>query len=645
VGDTVTFTATVSALGGGGVVPDGTVTFTDGATTLGSGPVTLSASSVATLTLSTLANGPHSIVAMYSGDAAKQVQPSISNTISEDVLVPSVVTVAATPNPAPFGSSVTFTVTVSPNGTAPATGPIHFFDGAMQIGSANLVANTGQTTFTIATLAVGSHPITAQYLGNSSDGPGTSGVYTLVVSQASTATTVAATPTPGIAGGAVSITATVAVTAGQSTPGGTVNFTNGTTEVGSATLTPSGTATIKAIFPPSTNSIVATYSGDTNDAGSASAPLAETVVLATTNSAAVSNLDPSVVLMAVTLTAKVTGNGGIPTGTATFFADGAPLGSATLDATGAASLSNATLAVGTHSITVAYSGDSNDSPGTSPAISQVVTTIPTATALGVSSTGGTSPSVVLLGTVVGSSGPAPTGTVTFTSGSTTLGSAPLNASGVATFTPNLNSGTYTIVASYGGDALHAASQAVPVSVAAAPIGYSIAASPDAVTVPTNQNVTLNVTISSISGFADTIGLGCSSLPAAVNCHFSSNNVNLAANTSQTVQLTIDTNDPLGGGTSTTAMNTHSASKAPLVAGIGLPMGLLLGFGLWRARRRALFAVLLAAAFGAAAAMVSGCSGFSEITATPGTYVIQVTGTGTNSNLTHYENVTLTITKN
>jgi hypothetical protein len=41
-------------------------------------------------------------------------------------------------------------------------------------------------------------------------------------------------------------------------------------------------------------------------------------------------------------------------------------------------------------------------------------------------------------------------------------------------------------------------------------------------------------------------------------------------------------------------------------------------------------------------LVTGCGGFTSSSATPGTYVIQVTGTGINSNVIHYQNVTLTI---
>jgi hypothetical protein len=57
--------------------------------------------------------------------------------------------------------------------------------------------------------------------------------------------------------------------------------------------------------------------------------------------------------------------------------------------------------------------------------------------------------------------------------------------------------------------------------------------------------------------------------------------------------------------------------------------------------------LLAAAvcFLAGAISLSGCGGsFSQISAAPGTYTIQVGGVGSGSNTSHYQNVTLTVTK-
>ena len=49
------------------------------------------------------------------------------------------------------------------------------------------------------------------------------------------------------------------------------------------------------------------------------------------------------------------------------------------------------------------------------------------------------------------------------------------------------------------------------------------------------------------------------------------------------------------------------------------------------------------AIGVAVTALSGCSGFSQSKASPGTYTIQVIGVGTGSNTTHYQNVKLTIT--
>ena len=49
-------------------------------------------------------------------------------------------------------------------------------------------------------------------------------------------------------------------------------------------------------------------------------------------------------------------------------------------------------------------------------------------------------------------------------------------------------------------------------------------------------------------------------------------------------------------------------------------------------------------FGLAAMAVTACNGITQVSATPGTYVIQVTGTGNNSDIVHYQNVTVTITQ-
>jgi hypothetical protein len=239
--------------------------------------------------------------------------------------------------------------------------------------------------------------------------------------------------------------------------------------------------------------------------------------------------------------------------------------------------------------------------------------------------------------------PTPTGTVTFTSGTTTIGSATLDSSGVATLTPDLSTGAINIVASYGGDDQHDASSSAAVSVSNPGSGFNLAVTPSTVSMATGKYASVNVTLTSLNGFSDTIGLGCASLPSGVTCHFSSPSAALPASGSSNVTLTIDTNNPLGGGSS--AMNTRPGSRGVSLAGLFLPLGVLFGFVFWRFRKRYPLAmtVALLLILGAGTAFVTGCSGFSQSTVKPGTYVIQVTGVGANSNISHYQNVSLTIT--
>jgi Subtilase family/Bacterial Ig-like domain (group 3)/Autotransporter beta-domain/IPT/TIG domain len=74
-------------------------------------------------------------------------------------------------NPSSFGQPVTFTVIVT--GFSP-TGTVSLFDGGTQIGTATLGA--GMASFTISSLTVGSHSLTAQYSGDPNNAAGTSAV-------------------------------------------------------------------------------------------------------------------------------------------------------------------------------------------------------------------------------------------------------------------------------------------------------------------------------------------------------------------------------------------------------------------------------------------------------------------------------------
>jgi hypothetical protein len=642
VGANVTFTATVAISGGGGVAPDGTVAFRDGPTFLGAAAI--NAAGVASYSTTTLGDGVHAITAAYSGDPARYILGSASGAVNQDLQAASTAVVLSTPNPSDFASAVTFTATVTSNGSVVPTGTVNFLDGGKTIGSSTIVGTTGLATFTTTSLIAGAHAITAAYLGSPNDGPATSVPIVQTVNKTPTTTIVAGTPNPGIAGKPVTLTVSVKTSAGSATTNGTVTFLDGASSLANAPLTANGTASISVKLAPGAHAIVANYGGDANDNGSTSSALALPVNLATTSVALSSSGSPAIVLSPIVFTAVITGNGGVPTGTVTFYADGAAANTATLDATGKATFSDSALSVGSHTITATYNGDADDSPSNSTTLSQAVQSIPTTTSLGTGSTAGATPEAILVSTVIGRTGPVPTGTVTFTSNSKTIGIVTLDATGVGTLTPDLAPASYTIIATYSGDAIHSPSTSSAIQMSGIPIGFGITVNPSTISLATTQNTTIGISLTSNNGYSDTIEVGCGNLPAGVTCHFATNDVALKANGATSIQLTIDTNAPLLGGS--TAMNEGSGKRGFSLAGLFLPASLLFGCISWRFRKRNRFAFgafVLLLLSGAMA--VTGCGAqFSQSSAAPGTYTIQVNGVGSNSNITHYQNITLTITK-
>jgi hypothetical protein len=643
LGQNVTFTATVTVPNGGGVVPDGTVTFMNGATVLGT-PQTLPANGIVTYATAALPLGTNPITAVYSGDATIYVLGSTSAVVNQVVGTTSTVALTSAPNPSGYGTNVTFTATVTPGTTTTVapTGTVDFLDNGTQIGTGTLSGNPATATYQTASLTVGNHPITATYLGDTNFSGATSAVDTQVVTATPTTIAVTANPNPGIAQVPEPITATVTSTANASLLVGTVTFTNGGTTLGTGTLN-NGVATISPALAAGNYQVVATYAGSGNLGASTSA--AYPLVINTATTAVALTVTPTTAPLGSTITfsATVTGNGVAPTGTITFMAGTTVIGTPQPLANGTAVITNSTLAVGTYPITAVYSGDPNNGVSTSPVVNLTIGLIPTTTDLVATVTAGTPPQVLLVGVVTGQSGPTPTGPVTFTTGGTTLGSATLDADGVASFTPNLPNGTFMIVAAYGGDADHAPSQSAPVSVNGAPAGFSLTVTPATLSLAASQNGTVAVNVTSVGGFTDTVALGCAALPAGVTCTFGTPSVTLAANATVTSQLIIDTNSPLSGGTS--AMNSGKGRNSSL-AGVFLPFSLIFGFVFWRMRRRtaSLFTMLLVAVLSLGALTATGCNSFGSSTVAPGTYTVVITGIGTQSDTVHYTTLTLTITK-
>jgi large repetitive protein len=160
VNSPVTFTATITpTTPTTAPTPTGTVVFSDGAANLGTVNVSASAAS---FTTSTLTAGTHTIAATYSGDA---LYTGSTANLTQRVIRPPNIQLVSSLNPSTPGANVTFTVTVtSPNGTP--TGTVIFNDGSTALSIALPLDGSGVAAFSTATLAAGTHPITAVYSGD-----------------------------------------------------------------------------------------------------------------------------------------------------------------------------------------------------------------------------------------------------------------------------------------------------------------------------------------------------------------------------------------------------------------------------------------------------------------------------------------------
>ncbi|HET6930495.1 MAG TPA: Ig-like domain repeat protein [Candidatus Acidoferrum sp.] len=462
LGQSVTFTATVSAVAPGVGTPSGTVTFLDNGSPVGSG--SLNGSGVATFSTSALSLGNHPITTSYGGDS--NFNGSTGTLTGTNQVVnkanPSVA-VTSSLNPSVFGQSVTFTATLTAAapGTGTPTGMVTFLDGGSSIGTGTLSA--GVATFTTSALAVGNHTITANYGGdaNFNTGSGSLTGNPQVVNKADTSATQTSSLNPSVFGQSITFTATVsAVAPGAGTPTGTVTFKDGGSSIGTGTLS-GGVATFTtSSLPVGNHTITESYGGDGNFNTSTGSLTGnpQVVFKADTSTGVTSSLNPSVFGQSVTFTATVSPvapGAGTPTGTVTFLDGGSPVGTGTLSG-GIATFTTSALSIGSHPITTSYGGDGsfNGSTGTLTGTNQVVNKANSATTV----TSSANPSVLgqsvtFTATVspVAPGAGTPTGTVTFLDGGSPVGTGTLSG-GIATFTTSaLTIGNHPITTSYGGD--------------------------------------------------------------------------------------------------------------------------------------------------------------------------------------------------
>jgi hypothetical protein len=363
---------------------------------------------------------------------------------------------------------------------------------------------------------------------------------------AATTTSLSASAAQVTFGQSVTFTATVAPASGSGVPTGSVNFFDGTTQIGSGVLNGSGMATFSSSsLAVGTHSVTAVYAGDTNFSGSTSGVASVTIVAAaktnttTALSASATQVTSGQSVMFNAVVTPASGSG-TPTGSVTFLDGATSLGMATLNG-GSGSVSSSTLSIGTHTISVMYSGDANFSGSTSSAVSVTVVapakigTVTTVSSSAMQVTSGQSMTFTV--SVKAQSGTGvPTGAITLLDGGSQINSAMLNA-GAASFTSStLAVGSHTITAAYGGDTNYAASSSAAdtVTVAAAPTGdYSLSMSSSSLTLVPGGSGMLMITVAPKNGFKQVLGWACSNLPAGGSCSFSAESMNPASGTGTT----------------------------------------------------------------------------------------------------------------
>ncbi len=282
-------------------------------------------------------------------------------------------TLIATPTSTQFGTPITFTATVTPNG---ATGVVNFSNGAIVLGTGTL--SGGVATLITSSLNAGTYLITATYPGDANYSASSSVPVTVTIARVTPGqggtqgVTAASLPNPSAFGNSITFTATVPA---QAT--GTITFYDGTISLGTAAITAGRATLMTSALAAGTHSITSQYGGDANFNSAASTAFAQVVNQAATSVTLAVTPNPVVAGNAVTMTATVTAEA---TGTVTFFDDATALGTAPIGGT------TATLVIGTlspltpgaHNITAHYNGDTNHAPVTSFAVSLIVT--PTVTA-------------------------------------------------------------------------------------------------------------------------------------------------------------------------------------------------------------------------------------------------------------------------
>ncbi|HEY4356624.1 MAG TPA: Ig-like domain repeat protein [Acidobacteriaceae bacterium] len=569
------------------------------------------ATSTGTVTVASGLSTPQAVILDSNGNAfvADSGKPGV---LSFNRAVPSY-TFSSSPG------STTFTLTSSGN--------------AAFLPAATFITNSDSTHFSVAAsggsgcsgnLATGttctvsaafSTPVAATFTdnvtfnGNAANAPGLTLTGTNTAETTTTTfTTSASTVTYGTA-----ITFTATVKGAATTPSsGTVAFVSGGNTLGSASVGANGIASTSIVLPTGTLSITAVFTpSGIGYAGSTSAPSTITV-------------NPSVLTVTATSTSRQFGSANPAFAyTITGFVNSDTQASAVTGAPNETTAATTNSPQGTYPITITQ-GTLAAANYTFTFVNGTLTVTPakptiTLAASSTSTYGGNS--VIFTATLTSTVG-TPTGTVTFYSGATSLGSSALSG-GIATLTTTaLPVGSDSITAVYGGDTAFSSVTSAPLTVTVG-VAFGISASSTSLTFPHGYQEAQAFFTINPGGRTDTLNFSCSGLPAKISCTFAPSTLALSGLTGpQTVTLLVSNS---GASAATTPGPLHNLLSTTILSA-SLSLGSLFLFTGLRRRRKLLRHGLMMMIMAAAAfTFTTGCgSGPTATQQATGTYPFTVT---------------------
>ena len=472
---TALVSATTMTMSPGSAVATQAVSFTFGVTGAAAAPtgnvlLVVNGASTALLPLSggvayvslPLPVGTDSVYARYLGDATYQA----SNSPTASIVVTKMnttTTVTSSNASSPYGSAVTLTASVKPVAPAagPVTGSVQFFEGATSLATVTL-DSSGNGKLILQNFTIGSHTITANYLGSANANTSSSAAFTQTITKAIPGVNMTSSLTTVLQGQTDTFKATVTGVLGV-VPTGNVTFYDGAAALGTVALSSGAASLNTSSLPAGARLIKATYTGDSTYVAASSAVATITVKSNATTTAIAASPATAAYSAPVKLTATITpASTGYtaPTGTVTFKDGATTLGTATIVGTTAVYTTSA-LGIGSHSITAVYGGDIRWT--TSASAASTVTIIQESTTASLT----TSASTAAFGATVTFTSYAlpvspatliPTGSIQFFDGTASLGVVTVDTTGKATLAiSNLPIGTHSIKATYLGNATAATS--------------------------------------------------------------------------------------------------------------------------------------------------------------------------------------------